>query len=88
MVPGDTRQAYDHEFEARQVLEDAEADLRAWEPNLDPISSSAVNEPTHVTGGGVTQPEQDTESVATGPSGVAVGNAVPSSSKQMEEPAA
>lgn len=87
-MPGDTRQAYDHEFDARQVLEDAEADLRAWEPTLDPITSSAVEEPTHVTGGRVNEPEQDVESVATGPSGVAVGNAVPSSSKQLEEPVA
>jgi len=88
VVPGDTRQAYDHEFDARHILEDAEADLRAWGPNLDPISTSAVNEPTDVTGGGVNQPEQETESVATGPSGVAVGNAVPSSSRQPEEPVA
>ncbi|KAJ5880337.1 Sphingolipid long chain base-responsive protein LSP1 [Penicillium subrubescens] len=88
VVPGDTRQAYDHEFDARQVLEDAEADLRAWEPTLDPISSSAVDAPTHVNDGRVNEPEQDVESVATGPSGVAVGNAVPSSSKQLEEPVA
>jgi hypothetical protein len=55
---------------------------------LDPISSSAVDVPTHVNEGGVNEREQDVESVATGPSGVAVGNAVPSSSKQLEEPIA
>lgn len=88
MVPGDTRQAYDHEFDARQVLEDTEADLRAWEPTLDPISSAAVDVPTHVSDSRMNEPEQEAESVATGPSGVAVGNAVPSSSKQLEEPVA
>lgn len=88
MVPGDTRQAYDHEYDARQVLEDAETDLRAWEPTVEPISSSAVDVPTHITDSGANEPEQDVESVRTGPSGVAVGNAVPSSSKQLEEPVA
>lgn len=87
-MPGDTRQAYDHEFDARRVLEDAEADLRAWEQTLDPISSSAVDVPTHVNDSRLNEPEQDAESVTTGPSGVAVGNAVPSSSKQLEEPVA
>ncbi|EPS32039.1 hypothetical protein PDE_06998 [Penicillium oxalicum 114-2] len=66
VVPGDTRPAYDSEEAARQVLEDAENDLRSWEPSVEPI---------------------DVESVATGRSGVKVGNAVPSSSKQLEEPA-
>ncbi|KAJ5703620.1 hypothetical protein N7493_011545, partial [Penicillium malachiteum] len=58
VVPGDTRQAYDHELDARQVLEDAEADLRAWQPSLDPILSSE----SHVDANGV---NGDTESVLT-----------------------
>ncbi|KAJ5504438.1 hypothetical protein N7463_007312 [Penicillium fimorum] len=41
VVPGDARQAYDHELSARQVLEDAENDLRDWEPSVEPIGSSA-----------------------------------------------
>ncbi|KAJ5297408.1 hypothetical protein N7508_007657 [Penicillium antarcticum] len=44
VVPGDARQAYDHELEARQILEDAENDLRAWEPSVEPIESSAARE--------------------------------------------
>jgi hypothetical protein len=44
VVPGDARQAYDHELEARQVLEDAETDLRSWEPSVEPITSSAARE--------------------------------------------
>ncbi|KAJ5627403.1 hypothetical protein N7528_004830 [Penicillium herquei] len=58
VVPGDTRQAYDHELDARQVLEDAEADLRAWQPSLDPILSSENQVDAHGVNG-------DTESVLT-----------------------
>ena len=43
VVPGDARQAYDHELEARQVLEDAENDLRSWVPTVDPIPT-AIND--------------------------------------------
>ena len=43
VVPGDTRRAYDHELEARQVLEDAENDLRAWEPRIDPIATADIH---------------------------------------------
>ncbi|KAI9800148.1 MAG: hypothetical protein M1833_003475 [Piccolia ochrophora] len=41
VVPGDTRPAFEHGAEARQVLNDAEEDLRDWRPNLQPITSSA-----------------------------------------------
>ncbi|OQE43659.1 hypothetical protein PENCOP_c003G08353 [Penicillium coprophilum] len=40
VVPGDARQAYDHELSARQILEDAESDLREWEPSVEPIGFS------------------------------------------------
>jgi hypothetical protein len=51
VVPGDARQAYDHEPEARQILEDAENDLRGWEPSVDPIISNAGHEsPSHING--------------------------------------
>lgn len=49
VVPGDTRRAYDHELEARQILEDAENDLRSWEPHVDPIATSETR--THGTNG-------------------------------------
>lgn len=42
LVPGDTRRAYDGAEQARQVLNDAEQDLRAWEPSLEPIPSAAA----------------------------------------------
>ncbi|KAJ5160808.1 Sphingolipid long chain base-responsive protein LSP1 [Penicillium canariense] len=86
VVPGDTRKAYEHEMDARQVLEDTEADLRAWEPSVEPIPSSSVEAPTRVNHHAqVAEEEHDEESVTHATSGVTVGNAVPSSSKQVEE---
>jgi len=41
VVPGDTRPAFEHASQARQVLNDAEEDLREWTPNLEPIPSHA-----------------------------------------------
>jgi len=43
VVPGDTRPAFEHAPQARQVLNDAEEDLREWAPSLEPISSSATD---------------------------------------------
>ena len=42
VVPGDTRPAFEHAHQARQVLNDAEEDLRDWAPNLEPIHSAAT----------------------------------------------
>ena len=42
VVPGDTRPAFEHAHQARQVLNDAEEDLRDWVPNLEPIHSAAT----------------------------------------------
>jgi hypothetical protein len=35
MVPGDTRAAYPHGHQARQILNDAEDDLRDWQPEVE-----------------------------------------------------
>lgn len=43
VVPGDTRPAFDQGHQARQVLIDAEEDLREWTPSLEPIPSSAAD---------------------------------------------
>lgn len=40
MVPGDSRPAYEHQSSARQVLEDAETDLRAWKTSIEPLATS------------------------------------------------
>ena len=43
MVPGDVRQPFGYSQDARQVLNDAEAELHQWQPNLEPIESKAGN---------------------------------------------
>ena len=45
MAPGDQRPAWQHAAQARQILNDAEDDLREWQPGesvaLDPVSVSS-----------------------------------------------
>lgn len=43
VVPGDTHATFDKADEARQVLNDAEDELRSWQPNLVPIHTNASN---------------------------------------------
>lgn len=43
VVPGDTRPAFEHGQQARQVLNDAEEDLREWTPTLEAVPSSATD---------------------------------------------
>ncbi|PVH99044.1 hypothetical protein DM02DRAFT_485337, partial [Periconia macrospinosa] len=43
IVPGDTHAVFEGADSARQVLTDAENDLRNWQPNLEPIHSHAGN---------------------------------------------
>jgi len=57
VVPGDVRPPFEHASQARQVLNDAEEDLRSWEPNLDPIHSNAGDLGSNLMpGGSVTGP--------------------------------
>lgn len=41
VVPGDVRQPFAHASEARNVLNDAESELQAWQPNLEPVQTNA-----------------------------------------------
>jgi hypothetical protein len=41
VVPGDTRGPYEYGPQARQILNDAEDDLKDWEPELEDVSSQA-----------------------------------------------
>ena len=41
VVPGDARPPFEHAHQARQILNDAEDDLREWTPNLEPVHSAA-----------------------------------------------
>ena len=43
MVPGDTRPPFEHAHQARQILNDAEEDLREWTPRLEPVTSLAAD---------------------------------------------
>lgn len=43
VVPGDTRPPFQQAHQARQVLNDAEEDLREWAPSLEPIPSNATD---------------------------------------------
>lgn len=40
-MPGDTRTSYEHTNQARQILNDAEDDLKDWQPELEDVPSSA-----------------------------------------------
>ena len=42
VVPGDVRRVYEHSEQARQILEDAESDLRGWESTVEPISPTSA----------------------------------------------
>jgi hypothetical protein len=37
VVPGDPRKPYKYGHEAHQILDDADGELRAWEPDVEPI---------------------------------------------------
>lgn len=41
MIPGDQRPAFEHAAQARQILNDAEDDLREWQPELEEVGNSA-----------------------------------------------
>jgi hypothetical protein len=41
VVPGDLRPAFEHTNQARQILNDAEDDLKDWQPELEDVPSSA-----------------------------------------------
>ena len=43
IVPGDSHPVFDGTESARQLLTDAENDLRSWQPDLEPIHSYAGN---------------------------------------------
>lgn len=43
VVPGDERQPFAYENEVRQLMSDAEQELQSWQPNLEPLQTSAGN---------------------------------------------
>ena len=51
VVPGDVRQPFAHAEEARQILADAEQDLQMWQPNLEPVHTTAAGMGTNLMPG-------------------------------------
>lgn len=49
VVPGDSRTSYEHGAQARQILNDAEDDLRDWQPEV-PSFSTPLQSPRLKTG--------------------------------------
>ena len=45
IVPGDQRNPYPYANEARQILNDAEEDLRHWQLDLEDVSSAGAADP-------------------------------------------
>lgn len=41
VIPGDIRGSYEHTNQARQILNDAEDDLKDWQPELEDVNSNA-----------------------------------------------
>lgn len=52
VVPGDTRAAYQYSGQARQILNDAEDDLREWQPELNDEEVEANGHEGSITGNG------------------------------------
>ena len=42
LVPGDARAGFEHSEEARQMLNDAEAELQAWQPTYEPVRTTPL----------------------------------------------
>ncbi|KAJ9142213.1 Sphingolipid long chain base-responsive protein LSP1 [Pleurostoma richardsiae] len=66
VVPGDTRPAYTHGAQARQILNDAEDDLRDWRPEADNDDEAAAAQPA--SGADKIPVQQSSAGAATGTS--------------------
>ncbi|KAF5026231.1 hypothetical protein F66182_1698 [Fusarium sp. NRRL 66182] len=65
VVPGDTRAAYGHSSQARQILNDAEDDLRDWRPEPEAFSTPVQSRSPSLKGKGKEQlPAEDSLSPA------------------------
>lgn len=80
IVPGDQRKPFEHGDELREVLDDAERDLRAWEPTLLPIATHAGD----INNDLMPKPETSQTAAADGEAAEAavVSGAVPTTSSQ------
>jgi len=67
VIPGDTRPAYQNSSQARQVLNDAEEDLRDWVAELEDVPSNAGNLETNLMPRAEQAPAVPTHSVPVTP---------------------
>ncbi|KAI4186648.1 MAG: hypothetical protein LQ348_004192 [Seirophora lacunosa] len=79
VVPGDVRPAFEHSAQARQILNDAEDDLREWQPSMDPIPSSAADMGTNL------MPPSTTAESTVNPSVAGGGDDVPAHLEPPEQ---
>ncbi|KAL1877248.1 hypothetical protein Plec18167_004937 [Paecilomyces lecythidis] len=86
VVPGDPRQPYERGPEARQVLEDADNELRAWERNIEPVERGGELAPNLMPGSANQQGEQTDETIPGTPAPLSeVDGAVDKMAHQREE---
>jgi hypothetical protein len=66
VVPGDARPPFAHGAEARQIINDAEEDLREWQLDLEPIDHKALESNLMPVGDhqSTTQPTETTPAAA------------------------
>ena len=64
VVPGDAHQPYAHAESARDILNEAEDELRMWEPNVAPIHSSAGHLGTNAVPGQMAAQEHHAQTYA------------------------
>lgn len=77
VVPGDTRPAFEGGSQCRQILNDAEEDLREWQPDLEPINTSARQiTSTLMPATSTVAPSETEEAPSTAPEGSVAGTEV------------
>ncbi|PGG99079.1 hypothetical protein AJ80_09411 [Polytolypa hystricis UAMH7299] len=64
LVPGDTRVGYDNAEQARQVLSDAEQELRGWVPSYEPVPTAAAGLGAGLVPGSAREPGMEGETAS------------------------
>jgi hypothetical protein len=64
VIPGDVRPLYEHTNQARQILNDAEDDLKEWTPELEDVTSSQLG--NNLMPSSVSQRQQNIEGSVVG----------------------
>lgn len=62
LVPGETRSNYVQQEQGRQIMDEAENDLKEWEPRLEPISMQSGRSGQQQNGDDLTNGDHEEES--------------------------